>query len=173
MPDLLKGGLEMPKVESSPEPDEVALETQAIEQAAKKKEKEAFLEHQAKTLETKIATAKEAQPATAAAPVVVQKDEVIIEVEKVLEEGLGDFFGTLPPEAQQKFKEKGEEASTKIAEMVRSLKINFKEALRLVRDWLLTIPKVNKFFLEQEAKMKVDKINLLIQMKKEEMQNKP
>jgi len=110
---------------------------------------------------------------SAAAVTAVQKDEVLVEVERVLEEGLGDFYKTLPPEAKIKFKQKGEEASTEITKMVHALKLNFKRALELVRDWLLTVPKVNKFFLEQEAKIKVDKINLLIEARKADLINKP
>lgn len=101
------------------------------------------------------------------------KDEVTVEVEKVLEEGLGNFYAQLPTTAKQKFKDKGEQASNEIAAMVRGLKLNFKRALRLIRDWLLTIPKVNRFFLEQEAKIKVDKLNELVESLKEDALNKP
>jgi hypothetical protein len=60
-----------------------------------------------------------------------------------------------------------------ISKMVRSLQLNVKRALQLIRDWLLTVPKVNKFFLEQEAKIKVDKINLLIEARKEDLLKQP
>jgi hypothetical protein len=33
--------------------------------------------------------------------------------------------------------------------------------LKLIREWLLIIPGVNKYFLEQEAKIKTDKIQQL------------
>ena len=71
------------------------------------------------------------------------------------------------------FKKKGEEASIEISKMVRNLQLNVKRALQLIRDWLLTVPKVNKFFLEQEAKIKVDKINLLIEARKEDLLKQP
>ncbi len=112
-------------------------------------------------------------PSQASASVQSQKDEVTIEVEKVLEEGLGDFYASLPPNGKAIFKKKGEEASTEISKMVRNLQLNVKRALQLIRDWLLTVPKVNKFFLEQEAKIKVDKINLLIEARKEDLLKQP
>jgi hypothetical protein len=87
-----------------------------------------------------------------------EKDEVDIEVGKILEDGLVEYFQTLPPEAQARFKKKGEEIGEKIAVMVRDYKVQVKAVLLLIRDWLLTIPGVNKFFLEQEAKIKTDRI---------------
>ena len=99
------------------------------------------------------------------------KDEVTIEVEKVLEEGLGPFYSSLPPEAKPLFKKKGEEASQEISEMVRTLHVNVKRILQLIHAWLRTIPGVNKFFLEQEAKIKTDRIMELAEARKEDVMN--
>lgn len=84
-----------------------------------------------------------------------------IEVEKVLEDGLGPFYASLPPEAKPLFKEKGELAAREISEMLRTLHVNVKRVLQLIYQWLKVIPGVNKFFLEQEAKIKTDRIMAL------------
>lgn len=94
----------------------------------------------------------------AASPIVMKKDEVMIEVEKILEDGLEGYFDQLPEEAKPRFRQKGEEVAMQIAGMVRTFRVQVKKVLLLIRDWLLTIPGVNKFFLEQEAKIKTDRV---------------
>ncbi len=103
----------------------------------------------------------------------VKKDEDVIEVEKILEDGLAPMFVQLPESAKEKFKEKGEITSHEIAGMVKKLQVDIKRVLHLIRDWLLTIPKVNKFFLEQDAKIKTDRILELVRMRKEEKNKLP
>ena len=108
----------------------------------------------------------------AVAPAVV-KDEVMIEVEKILGEDLGDYFQQLPEEAKARFREKGEEVAGQVADMVRNFRVKVKKVLQLVRDWLLTLPGVNKFFLEQEAKIKTDRVIELERSRREEAQKLP
>lgn len=93
-------------------------------------------------------------------PVVVPqaKDEIAIKVEKILEEGLGDAFQRLSPIAKQEFKIKGEKTAAKISELLRSTHVKVKKILRLIIEWLKILPGINRFFLEQEAKIKTDKI---------------
>ena len=86
------------------------------------------------------------------------RDELTIKIEKVLEEGLGDSFQRLSPIAKQEFKIKGEETANKIRELMNSAKIKVKKIIRLILEWLKMLPGVNHFFLEQEAKIKTDKI---------------
>ena len=99
---------------------------------------------------------------------VVSKDEVVIEVEKILEDGIGAFYASLPDEAKPAFKQKGEEAANEISEMVRTLSYKVKRLIGIISDWLKTIPGVNKYFLEQEAKIKADRIIELIEARKED-----
>ena len=101
------------------------------------------------------------------------KDETLLRIEQILEEDLGELYTKLPASAQPLFKQKGEEASLEIAGMVKHLSLKVKRALELVRKWLLTIPGVNKFFLEQQAKIKIDKIQELIDARKEELSHRP
>lgn len=96
------------------------------------------------------------QPAPAAPS--PQKDDVMLDVEEVLEDGMGMLFASLPEEAKPLFRRKGEEAASEISAMLRTARVKTGRVLRLIRDWLLTIPKVNRFFLEQEAKIKTDRI---------------
>jgi hypothetical protein len=119
-----------------------------------------------------LEAAEEVTPAitagTGSRPALPPKDEAVIEVEKILEDGIGPFYASLPPEARPLFKQKGEEAANEISEMVRTLHMKVKRILELIYMWLKTIPGVNKFFLEQEAKIKTDRIVELIEARREE-----
>jgi hypothetical protein len=86
------------------------------------------------------------------------KDSVMVKIEKIMEEGLNDSYQRLSPVAKQEFKLKGEQAASQIRELLKSARIKVKKILRLILDWLRILPGVNHFFLEQEAKIKTDKI---------------
>jgi hypothetical protein len=170
MPDSVSGSPEQLKPEL-PRVEESGLEADERAAEASPELQDQFLEEESPTTkvevpERKLEQAKSATATPATQPVV--KDDLTREVEEVLEEGLGDVFATLPPPAKLKFKEKGEQAAREIAEMVRTLKVKFRRALELIRDWLLTIPNSNKFFLEQEAKIKVDKIMQIVEERKQD-----
>jgi hypothetical protein len=87
------------------------------------------------------------------------------DIENILAEDMEDIFLSLPPEKQQEFKKEGEEVAKKINLLMEAAKISFKKIVNLIRKWLMLIPRVNKFFLEQEAKIKADEI---VRIKKEE-----
>lgn len=91
------------------------------------------------------------------------KSEELYVIERVLEEGLEDMYWQLPPHVKVKFKRRGEETAKKIERLVREVRLNIAKVLRLIRKWLTVIPHVNRFFLEQEAKIKTDKIVALHQ----------
>lgn len=172
MADLV-GGMEktpkfeaLPHEESSVEADEKALETLIETQGELPEEESKITELPARAAEG----AQSAGPARAAG---AARDAVQIEVEKILEKDLKLYYASLPADAKVKFKKKGEEAASEISKMVRSLKLEFKKALTLIRDWLLTIPGVNRFFLEQEAKLKVDLVQSLIETRKEDASKHP
>lgn len=86
------------------------------------------------------------------------KDAVMVRIEKIMEEGLNDSYQRLSPVAKQEFKLKGEQAASQIRELLKSTHVKVKKILRLILDWLRILPGVNHFFLEQEAKIKTDKI---------------
>ena len=79
-------------------------------------------------------------------------------VEMIMEEGLGDLYASMTAQQQTKFKEEGEEAASKISALLTETKVKVKKIVDILRDWLKLIPGVNKYFLEQEAKLKADKI---------------
>ncbi len=82
----------------------------------------------------------------------------VAEVEKILAEDLEDIYLQMSPEKQKIFKAKGEEVAKKIVQILHGAKIKIQTILNLIREWLQLIPGVNKFFIEQEAKIKTDKI---------------
>lgn len=89
---------------------------------------------------------------------VLEKNEMVLQIEKILEEDLEDIYFNLPPETQKEFKEKGEETASKIHEFLDAVKIKTKEIIIAISHWLKIIPGVNKFFVDQESKIKADKI---------------
>ena len=86
------------------------------------------------------------------------KDAVVIKIEKIMEEGLNDSYQRLSPVAKQEFKLKGEQTAVQIRDLLKSAHVKIKKILRLILDWLRMLPGINHFFLEQEAKIKTDKI---------------
>jgi hypothetical protein len=96
----------------------------------------------------------------------IQEDLLSKEIENILQEDLTDMYLAMPPEKQKAFKQKGEETTGKIRKLVSATKVNTKKVFGLIKDWLKMIPGVNKFFLEQEAKIKTDKILLVTEEKK-------
>lgn len=95
------------------------------------------------------------------------KDPVLAQVEHILEENLQEVYFDLPPEAQKKFHDKGDEVAGKIRTMLGQTKVKAKKILDLIRGWLKLIPGINKFFLEQEAKIKTDKMMVLAKYEKD------
>jgi len=89
------------------------------------------------------------------------KDPMTAKIEKIMEDGLTDSFQNLSPVAKEEFKLRGEQAASKIRELMRSARIKVKKIFRLILDWLKMLPGINKFFLIQEAKIKTDRIVLL------------
>lgn len=83
---------------------------------------------------------------------------VLSKVENILSEGMDKVFLEMDAATQQQFKIKGEETARKITQLLKKSKVKIKEVISLVMDWLRVIPKVNKFYLEQEAKIKADAI---------------
>ncbi len=89
------------------------------------------------------------------------KNEIAAKIEKIMEEGLNDSYQRLSPVAKQEFKLKGEKTAAQIQELLKSAHVKVKKILHLILDWLRILPGINHFFLEQEAKIKTDKIMAL------------
>lgn len=99
-----------------------------------------------------------------------QEDRLEEEIEDILEEDLKELYLSLPPNKQAKFRLKGEETRSRIRQLAGSLKINAKKIFQLIRTWLKVIPGVNRFFLEQAAKIKTDKILMVTQEERKQKQ---
>ena len=153
-----------PEAVAEPSADESAIsaDLRASQVLEREATKDAFLEKEDLVVpkaaeaegpvEQRVAVA-EAVP-VAAAP----QDPVTVDVTKILEDGLGEYYQAMPDAARERFQKKGKEVSVELAKRVRTFRVVVKDVLRLVYDWLKTIPSVNKFFLEQEAKIKTDRI---------------
>lgn len=114
--------------------------------------------------ETSAAEQAPAAPSSSAASAAAEaavKDAHLMKVERVLEENLGDIYFSLPADRRALFKAKGEETAVKIRTMIESSKVAARKVLDLIRAWLKLIPGVNRYFLEQEAKIKTDKVMLV------------
>ncbi|MFA6514605.1 MAG: hypothetical protein WCT50_05005 [Patescibacteria group bacterium] len=81
-----------------------------------------------------------------------------LEIDNILSEGLHEVFLKMTPARQKEFKIAGEETVSKISALLDKGKVKVSKIIGLIKNWLKLIPGVNKFFLEQEAKIKADKI---------------
>lgn len=101
-----------------------------------------------------------ALPSTASV-VFAGKSELQKDVEHILEEGLSDIYLSLSTKQRQQFRIEGERVAAKIAVLLKQAVVKLFEIVKLIRVWLALLPGVNRFFLEQEAKIRAEKIALL------------
>ena len=85
-------------------------------------------------------------------------DQLTVKIELIMEDGLGEVYKELTPMQQQEFKLKGEHTARALRAQLSQSKLKLREIFKLILDWLKVLPGVNHFFLEQEAKIKADKI---------------
>jgi hypothetical protein len=86
-------------------------------------------------------------------------DEVDVKkVENILQDGLEETYKKMDPVSRAQFKSQGEDTAKAINLLMRQARIKIKEIVDLIVKWLKLIPGVNKFFVEQEAKIKADKL---------------
>lgn len=96
------------------------------------------------------------------APQLIPKPAELRQIENIMAEDLKEAFLQMSPEEQIKFKEEGEKVAGNIWKMVISAKVQVKKILDLISGWLKRLPGVNKYFIEQESKIKTDKIIKMI-----------
>lgn len=80
------------------------------------------------------------------------------QIEKILQNDLEEVYINLPPNKQKEFRTVGEQTANEINNLLEKAKVKIKKIINLIKKWLSIIPGVNKFFLEQEAKIKTDEI---------------
>ncbi|MDP2943958.1 MAG: hypothetical protein Q8N57_00050 [bacterium] len=79
-------------------------------------------------------------------------------IDAILAEGLNEVYLKMDAPHQQEFKKRGEEIVKKINLLLSKTKVRANKIIALIKAWLKLIPGINHFFLEQEAKIKTDKI---------------
>jgi len=79
-------------------------------------------------------------------------------IDDVLEAGLAEIYVKLSKEDQAKLKSTGEQTVKQIDQLLDHAKSRLRQIMTLIRRFLLIIPGVNRFFLEQEVKIKTDQI---------------
>lgn len=97
-------------------------------------------------------------PAPQAVIAAPPKSPELVRVEQVLEEDLADAFVRLSPADQLKFKRAGEQTAMQIVALIARGKATVRKVVALLVKWLKLLPGVNRYFIEQEAKIKADKI---------------
>jgi len=137
------------------------IKQEAREQA--RQETENFQEELHQTVA--VTTPASSTPGIAAIAPTAEKSEFLLEIENILADGLGDIYDRLDPPDKIKFKNKGEEVARRIERVIAAGKIKIKQILSWIKSWLKFIPGVNRFFLEQEAKIKTDRVLALSQPK--------
>lgn len=136
-----------PKIEIDKTPQETALQRDQAEKLSPARKPKAL-------------------PVAPAAPATQPKSELLLKVEDILSEDLAPVYQKMTQENQRKFKAKGEEVARTIWQMMETAKLQLKKILTLLREWLKMIPGVNRYFLEQETKIKIDKIIDLVHKQK-------
>ncbi len=149
----------------------LAADERAYEDLEAQDNQDRFLEQAEDAPTSSVASVASATHNASSAVTPPVKDEVILELEKILEDGLGEYVSSMPEEARMRFLYKGQETAQRLASMVQGVKIQAKKVVDLIRDWLLTIPGVSKFFLEQEAKIKTDRVLQFDQVFQEKKKN--
>lgn len=94
------------------------------------------------------------------------EEQRLQEIESVLSDGLQDIYKSLPPNEQQRFKIEGEKAAKEIAGLLLQVRVKVQQIINVIRRWLLVMPGVNKFFIEQEAKIKAEHLLILRDQRK-------
>ena len=97
-------------------------------------------------------------PVSSPVPVAPPKDRLLQDIESAMQDGLEDAYRQLPPNKRAEFKVRGEKTAASIRVLLQAAHTNFKKIFQLLFDWLKLLPGVSRFFLEQEAKIKTDKI---------------
>lgn len=145
-----------PKETTSHRPEASFERAEMAEQKQIEQKKEGFLEESIGALKDKLRISKKK-------PIVIPqvKDQLTVDIENIMEEGLKDAFNELNTIQKEEFKIKGEETAIQIRNIMRQAKIKAKAIIKLLIAWLKMLPGVNRFFIEQEAKIKADKIMAL------------
>lgn len=99
-----------------------------------------------------------------------EKPELLEHIEGLLSENLEELYLALPAETKIKFKTEGEKISQEIIRIMYNAKLHeedrFQKVHDTIREWLFilsqSLQNLNEFFIENEAKIKTEKIIRLL-----------
>lgn len=148
---IKEGRLEPAEAKPAPE-KETAKELEKIVPEVTRPENEAL---------GKVSPAFSAQPAPPAQAQPLPKSGTLLKIEGILAEDLKEIYASMDEPAKRQFRAEGERVAGKIELIIQQVKVKVKKILDLIRIWLTMIPGVNKYFIEQETKIKLDKIMAL------------
>lgn len=89
-------------------------------------------------------------------------------IEKILSEDLAEIYRGMDENSKRMFRDRGKEVASTLEVLVQTAKATAKKIIDLIQSWLKLIPGVNRYFLEQETKIKTDKILALTERRKED-----
>jgi len=101
--------------------------------------------------------------AQTAAPI----DPQLKAVRDVLQEDIYELYSQMLPAEQEKFRDEGLRVAGTIKGLLGAVKVNVKKIVELIGAWLSRLPGINKYFIKQESKIKLDK---LLQIKKQQQE---
>ncbi len=129
-----------------------------VEQAASEEKERVAPVASTETLESVAVAASTNQATTApispVAPLTPRQEAI----DDILEDGLTDIYLSLSPEKQQELQKVGAQTVRQIDVLLDHVKSQWRKIMSLIRHFLSIIPGINKFFLEQEVKIKTDRI---------------
>jgi len=88
----------------------------------------------------------------------LKSEERAKKIEKILENEMDSIYLGLNDIKKKEFKVVGEQTAKQINTLIETGKATAKKVIELIKKWLSVVPGINKFFLEQEAKIKADEI---------------
>lgn len=139
---------------ASPDQEKQANPEKRVEQKTEKVEKKIDDIDAKKKVATPIVT-----PGPSALASNISYEEKQVEaIENIMAEGMDQVFLKMNPTQQKKFKTEGEKTAKKINRLLMKAKLSAEKVVLLIRRWLSMVPRINRFFLEQEVKIKADKI---------------
>lgn len=147
--------IDSPPIETTPPPPQEA----SIDVGAETPETAQIIQEEKSTVDRAVESVKHIiRKPKKPTDVPVVRDALSMQVEKIMEQGLTDAYKTLPPVKQQEFKIAGERTAYAIRQLLTKTHVKIKKIFKLLFAWLRLLPGVNRYFLEQEAKIKADKI---------------
>ncbi|MFA6272831.1 MAG: hypothetical protein WC693_07140 [Patescibacteria group bacterium] len=163
-----------------PEPFEKPISPEIIPQQPLEKEQsegDVEIEKELEQLEKEInKQEKQIHTVTASLPIkqmtptkpVIVKTITRKKIEGILSEDLKELFQGMDAVHKAEFKRQAAETASALEILVATAKATAKKVAKLISAWLKSIPGINSFFLEQEAKLKTDKILAMTKANKEE-----